>query len=926
MSSPAGARLPATDPRTPRRAPAWGRVRAPLTACALAALALASLPGPTGGQGGKAGPPTDQQVADHLRLTVEQVRRLRAQRGTTNSALMQVPEEKVPALLQKLDRGNVPGQRVAFANLSLKNDKGVIPTGARLRAIRQMGKLRTKGRPGLRTSGLPTGPRVNPKRLLPRTAGLKPDRSGWDSLGPHNIGGRTRALVINPRNPDIMYAGSASGGVWKTINAGEGWAPVSDVLADLAVSCLVMDPTDPDVLYAGTGESFGILTDRFNVVSDGVRGGGIYRTADGGKTWVPLRVPLNPSFQFVNRLALSPDGKVLLAAVGTLGDRTPTGKAISEGAGIYRSADPQRSDWRLVLRGFIGSLAFHPTDKAQVVAGALERGPAGAGPPTQGAFYSTDGGVKWQRAGPSQNWAGRVELAYARARPSVVYASVSLPRFRKGQGKDTFLGWGELWRSTDGGRNYHRQEARTGQGEEVAFLGMQGDYANTVWAGDPTRPDLVLVGGVDLWKSEDGGTTLAPISNWINSPPSPHADHHLIVERPGFDGKKNRTVFFGNDGGLYRADDVATAGRDARRVEGWTFLSHGYGVTQFYGAAGHARAGLILGGTQDNGTHLYRADAGGERWSRAFGGDGGYCAIDQDDPSYYYGEYVYLDIFRSRAGKDLPPLAGAQDTYYISGKRVLKVNGRWELSWKPAPHSIPDAQMRRANFIAPFILDPNNQNRLLAGGASLWVTDDARAPLTAEAGPKWAELKPPHPIKGDAGQPIPNFISALAVAKGDPNAIWVGYNNGDVFRSSRDADGKLQWQHVAVLKDAHRRMCTRIVIDPTESKRVYLTFGGYSSGNVARTETNGAAWTDLSHGLPEAPVRSLAIHPRNPKYLYLGTEIGVLASEDGGGSWSPTNEGPTNCRVDELFWMGETLVAATHGRGMYRIDLSGAVK
>ena len=126
----------------------------------------------------------------------------------------------------------------------------------------------------------------------------------------------------------------------------------------------------------------------------------------------------------------------------------------------------------------------------------------------------------------------------------------------------------------------------------------------------------------------------------------------------------------------------------------------------------------------------------------------------------------------------------------------------------------------------------------------------------------------------------------------------------------------------AGLNPLPNRFCHRIVIDRSDHKRVFATFGGYAKSNVWVTTNSGATWTDLGATLPEAPVRSLALHPDNPNFVYLGTEVGVFASEDGGNTWSPTNEGPTNCSVDELFWRNKELFAATHGRGLFKIDLA----
>ena len=119
------------------------------------------------------------------------------------------------------------------------------------------------------------------------------------------------------------------------------------------------------------------------------------------------------------------------------------------------------------------------------------------------------------------------------------------------------------------------------------------------------------------------------------------------------------------------------------------------------------------------------------------------------------------------------------------------------------------------------------------------------------------------------------------------------------------------------------RPCTRVTIDAARRNVIYVAFSGYARGNLWMTRDGGTTWSDLSASLPTAPVRAVTLHPRRAGFVYAGTEVGLFASEDSGTTWSPTNDGPTNCSVDDLFWMGETLISVTHGRGMYCIDLSG---
>jgi hypothetical protein len=867
----------------------WSRLLLPTAVGLLIALFGLVRPEPSAGQGKT--PPTDEEIAKRLGLTVQQIQLLRTQRAMTNEMLATFPVEDVSMLLRKLARINIQRQRSEFHALSLRNEDGDILDGSKVKAIEQWRAMHAQTKKGFK-AGLPVGPDVLPAKLLPPPpAAPAPDQPaptvGWQTLGPTTIGGRTRALVVDPQNPNIMYAGAAAGGVWKTINAGKSWYPLDDMLALMGVCSLVLDPTNPDIIYAGTGEGWNN--------TDYVRGNGIYKSIDGGAHWTWLQVPpQKPSWQYVDRLAISNNGQVLVAVVG-MGDTTR--KTIAPDAGIWISSDAAHSQWNLILNGYISCVLVDPKNNSNVLASAM------AYSPKQGdAYYSVNGGINWTQVPQSQNWYGRVEMSYARADSSIVYASV-------GQN-----GGGEIWRSTDGGHTFTKMAGKTAAGETVAFLGTQDWYANTIWAGDPTNPNFIIVGGLDLWKSTDGGNTLVSISNWNNAPISCHADQHAIVSHAQYDGTKNKTVYFCNDGGIYCAEDVTTVGSDAYRTQGWIQLNNNYVVTQFYGIAVDAKNGVIIGGLQDNGTHRLTINENKLEWSTVWGGDGGNSVIDPDDPTFAYGSYTRLDLFNiTKAGVRGDWICGY--VYDATAKKWVR---------RPAPYNIPDAanpydgsQPYKTNFIAPVVLDPNNHNRLLAGGASLWVTDDVRTVGTQTTGPKWTELKPALP--GD-----PNYISAIAVAKGDSNVIWIGHNGSNIYVTRNGLAANPQWTRVDLSLPS--RMVTRIVIDPANHEHAYVTFGGYSTGNVWETVNGGTNWRDISLGLPAAPYRTLTVHPRNPNLLYLGGEVGLFASDNNGGTWTPTNEGPTGCRVDDIVWMDEYLVAATHGRGIFRYNLASTFK
>jgi photosystem II stability/assembly factor-like uncharacterized protein len=713
---------------------------------------------------------------------------------------------------------------------------------------------------------MPTGARLfaTAAREEGPTAGLNANNTGWTELGPGNIGGRTRAVVIDPTDPLRLFAASVGGGVWRSTDGGASWAPTNDLMANLAICSLVMDPTDPNTLYAGTGEGFS------NV--DAIRGDGIFRTQDGGVTWQSLPATSgNTDFHYVNSLAISSDGQTLLA--GTT-------------AGIFLSSDAGQS-WSRRLGVGIGNLAFDPNDSSRAVAGGLRNGRA---------YVSSNGGTSWQTAARPTTPNGRVQVCYAAADSATVYASVEASP-------------SEIWRSSDGGQSYQARNATSG-GAAASFLGGQGWYDNIIWAGDPTNRNLVVVGGIDLWRSTNGGNTLTPISTWWSAQ-SAHADHHAIVADPGYDGVSNRRVYFGCDGGVYRADNVATVGNNANEpyTNGWINLNNTYGVTQFYYGAGHIGSNTIMGGAQDNGTLRYTPAQGINAWNEVWGGDGGDVASDPRDPNLWYGEYVYLQIFRDATGGTGANLA----TDYICGRHWT--GSSW--AWKPAPFTIPDARNSRALFIAPFELDPNDPDRLLGGGMSLWRTDDATTPNTSNSGPSWTS------IKGPIGNSVRNHaITAIAIADGNSDIVVVGHANGNIYRSTDATAATPQWQQIDTNGIGANRQCLALAIDPDNHDLIYAAFGGFQAGNLWRSNDGGQSWTDISQSLPQAPMRDISLHPQRSAWIYLATQVGLFASEDGGNTWSPTNEGPANVACRDLFWLGCRLVCVTHGRGMFEMDLT----
>ncbi len=665
---------------------------------------------------------------------------------------------------------------------------------------------------------------------------------------------------MHPTQPQTIWTAGVDGGVWKSVDGGANWVPLSDFMASVVVSCLALDPNNPDVLYAGTGEGF------YNI--DAMRGFGIFRSTDGGNNWAQLVNTQGDSFRWINRLAFSPNGQVLLVATHS---------------GMFRSVRNSNFETFTPLtepvNGESLDVQFSPSDSAHCIASRREGK----------AFYSEDGGQSWHPAAgipivqATQGIEGRVELAYARASQQVVYAVLDNNK-------------GEVYRSLDGGKTYVLRSSPAHLGYPDPTIPSQGWYGNAVWAGDPINPDLVVIGGIDLHRSTDGGTVFNQISDWNNAPTSPHSDHHAIVSHATYDGTANKAVFCCNDGGVYAAQDITVASQ----ASGWRQLNNGLIITQFYGGAGNPTSKQIVVGAQDNDTMVYTPTSTGAQWTKILGGDGGFCAANPSSP-VFFGEYITLLIGRSANG------AAAVDIY----------------------QGIDDAGSEASLFIAPFILDPNDPNVMYAGGSYLWRSLNVNV-----TPPSWTKVKNPLATMVGADA-YPVRISAIGMARGHSSVIWVGHEiftlsasqqSGAIFLTTNGNAEQPTWNRVDN-GQLPRRHCTRIVVDPADpARRAYALFGGYNTDNLWLTTNGGQNWAKVNGSaaadkLPAVPFYDLTFHPDDARTLILANEAGLFLSADGGAHWDVGNKGPTNCAVFQMFWMGRNLVAVTHGRGLYQFDL-----
>lgn len=691
----------------------------------------------------------------------------------------------------------------------------------------------------------------------------------WSAIGPSSVGGRVRAVVPHPTIAGRLLAGSVSGGVWRRASASVLWQPINDFLPNMSITCLVHDPSVPATVYACTGEGpFNPATGKPNI--DSVRGAGILRSIDGGESWVrlpatdPRTAAEDGAWNFVNRLAVRPGNPNFLLAATHRGLLRSADAGISWSTAYGTLVDGNGAPSLTAMRR-VNDVKFHPADGTKALLGEQAHLDPATGAMAGGAVaWSNDAGATWTRL-PLAG-ADRVEVSPAAGVPGLWFALVN-------------ANGGELWRIQNSGTAWTATKVST-----PANLGADGWYAMALWV----SPDgaRILVGGAQSRFSVDGGATFGPPITSLGG------RSHAFVADPQF--AANGTVYAGTDAGVYLASGANVAPSSG---PAFAAANEGLAITQFNDAAGaSALGGRIIGGAQDLGTFTWT----GSGWIRTAGESGGRTAVDPVDPLVMYGTTPFLGIFRSvDAGATSQPIcAGIPDS------------------------PCGGAATPKANFLAPFAIDRSNGLRMLAGGETLWRTDNARA-----AQPVWTAVKPPAPAS--PANPGGNFISAIAVSAANPDIAWVGLNDGRLYRTANARAATPAWGEPVTwegLDASPRRMITRILVDDDNPDIVYVAFGGYSMNNLLVTGNGGATWTSLHSGtntLPAAPIRSVARHPSRAGFLYVGTEVGVYASENGGLTWSTSTEGPGSVPVERVFWLdGTTLVAATHGRGMFRATVS----
>lgn len=796
-----------------------------------------------------------------------------------------------------LVRDDDPGGAATYeAMLRQPLDPTLDATQALLRAHRQAARL---PQVSLRLRAVLPDPASASSKTLATTLALHA-LGRWDPLGPGNIGGRSRTLLIHPDDPQVMLLGGVSGGLWRSDDGGGHWRSLTDRLPNVAVNSIAMDPLDHATIYIGTGE--GYFREEVRGTWLPLRGAGIFRSDDGGATWQHLPATAGADFQWVNDLVASANH--------------PRRVYAATRSGVWQSDDAGatwQSSLAVTAKGGCLDLEVrsdHPNDWLYAACGTLE----------QATVYRRvmRSDAAWE-AVLSEPGMGRTTLAIAPSDPNVIYALAASNQAAPNGGPDQGLlavyrsprggdpgSWEARVRNTDSDRlatliltNPAAAAYRDcGWYDQNVYVQM-GWYCNTL-AVDPLNPDVVWAAGVDLFRSDDGGRTWGLASYWwldTSYPSFAHADQHHIAFHPDYDGGANRTMFVTNDGGVFRTDDArAAVGRGANAICDpyasqvvWNRLNTDLGITQFYHGAAWPDGSSWIGGAQDNGTLLGGESYGVNAWQHVWGGDGGYVAVDPSNPQRVYAESQYFGFVRSSDGGS---------------------------NFSDAVDGISDDSSSFL-FITPFVLDTRRPARLWTGGRRLWRSDNR--------GSNWQVASTLVP--GNAR------VSALAVVPGDNDTVLAGTTTGDILRtdSAGSAGSGTAWSAVR----PRAGFVSSIACDPSDPQTTYATYAGFGGAHVWRSRDGGASWQAIdgsgATAVPDAPVHELAVDPTDSNTLLLGTDVGVLVSLDGGVTWGAENTGFAAV-VTEAFDIitpddGPPVVFAfTHGRGAWRVRLAPSVE
>lgn len=690
----------------------------------------------------------------------------------------------------------------------------------------------------------------------------------WTERGPNNVGGRTRAIIFdaNDLTNKTVFAGAAGGGLWKCTDitqANPAWVAVNDQFANLAVTTIAQDPSNTQILYFGTGEGYGN--------ADGIKGNGIWKSTDGGSTWTQLSsTNNNNNFSYIQKIIVTANGDVYAGCRGATANTGGLQKSTNGGSTWTRvigsgSSDMRISDVEVAANGDLyATTGLFTTGKIYKSSVA-----------THGVNVGNSG--NWSNITPTGTWA-RIEIALAPSNSSQIYALC------QDGGSYEVTG---IYSSTNGGTNWTSKTIPTiyDQGANSFFTRGQAWYDLTC-AVDPSTSTTLYIGGVDILKSTNSGTSWTQLtswslygalgSTWNNA--NVHADIHSFVFRPG----TNTTALVGCDGGIFYCTNLTSS----PALPTWISKSDNYNVTQYYSCATHpSNVNYFLAGAQDNGSHKF-TNAGINAVTDVSGGDGAFCFIDKTNgnnqiTSYVYNNYyvstnggssfTYLYYDSDNSGSFVNPsdLDDSSDILYSAA--ATNYLGMWYNIFDPINEYRSDQYVNlNGEQITSIKVSPNNKNRVYVG------TDNGRV----------YRITNPQTVAT-----VTNLTSTVLVANGYVSSI-------DIKKRSTGTDDSIV-----------------VAISNYGVNSVYYTANGTS---------NSPTWVDIddNNTLQDVPVRWAIWSPASSKIIFLGTEVGVMGTGTLNGNstvWTLLNNNTLPMtRVDMVdVNSNNELVVATHGRGLW---------
>lgn len=714
------------------------------------------------------------------------------------------------------------------------------------------------------TLTLDQAPEVTPKSHP--AAGLR-----LRSIGPALMSGRVVGFAVHPQNRSRFFIAVASGGVWKTENAGVTWTPVFDNEGSYSIGCVVLDPKNPNVVWVGTGEN--------NSQRSVGYGDGVYKSIDGGKTW--SNVGLKNS-EHIGKILIDPrdSDTVYVAAQGPLwgpgGDR-----------GLYKTTDGGKT-WGKILAisedTGVTDIVQDPNHPEILLAASYQRRrhvfTLINGGPESAIHRSTDGGKSWVkiRSGLPTSDLGRIGLAMAPSDSDLIYAIVEAAE-----------GQGGIFRSKDRGATWQKQNPFDQQAQYYSHLVV-----------DPKNKDRLYVMNVQIQVSDDGGKTLKPLGGkWA------HVDNHEIW----IDPRDPDYYLVGCDGGVYQSFD---------RGAHWQFVAN-LPVTQFYDVTCEQVDSpfyRVYGGTQDNNTlggpNRTRSAHGitNSDWHILLGGDGFQCRVDPKDPNTVYAEYQYGGLvrfdWRTQQRVSIQPQPGANEP-------PLRWN--WDSPLIISPHS-----STRLYFAANRLFRSDDR-----GDSWIPVSGDLTRQLNRDKQPVFGKIQPPEAVSKHVSTSFFGNITALSESPKKEGLIYIGTDDGLIQVTE---DGGKSWRKQELFPGVPEgTYVTRLLASEHDAFAVYATFDNHKNADFApyilRSGDAGRTWTKLGADLPaRGSVNAIAEDHLNPRLLFAGTEFGLFFTVDGGGKWHRLKSGLPTVAVKDIAIQRpmNDLVVGTFGRGFYILD------